>query len=204
MHLPATWRTLCLQDAIKVAFYKAGCLADRLPVSEQAQPISPRHDSQIVDCEYGRGRNVLTAGDVRGDGGEVFMEGEVGGSEEVIESKEEEVDPVRIVPTPYQPSQQEVDEHCVDHVPYRCWCPHCINGFGREEQHRSEATGRSTPLISFDYLFLTRDGVFERNEWEAVADRKEFLRILVIRDGRSKALFAHAVPSNGGLTNSAS
>ena len=28
----------------------------------------------------------------------------------------------------YNPTQQEIDEHMVSHLPYRVWCAHCIRG----------------------------------------------------------------------------
>ena len=30
------------------------------------------------------------------------------------------------VATPYKPTQAEVDDHYLTHLPYRSWCRHCI------------------------------------------------------------------------------
>ena len=43
--------------------------------------------------------------------------------EEIMESGEhEEVEDRRPLPNPDVPTQSEVEEHRVDHIPYRSWC----------------------------------------------------------------------------------
>lgn len=37
-----------------------------------------------------------------------------------------ECEPKRMMTDPGLPTQKEVDEHEIDHVPYRSWCPHCV------------------------------------------------------------------------------
>ena len=49
---------------------------------------------------------------------------------------EEEAQPQRLVKTPYTPTAAEMAEHRANgHLPYRCWCPDCVEGFGREWAH---------------------------------------------------------------------
>ena len=88
-------------------------------------------------------------------------------------------------------------EHCATHVPYRAWCPHCVEGRGREFGHSScqPVEGRATPTISFDYAFVgDRGEIISRVE----ADVEDgAIKILVIRDNKSKAVFAHVVPRKG-------
>ena len=116
---------------------------------------------------------------------------------EVVESTEEEVLPNRTVRTPYQPSQSEIEEHRVTHLPYRSWCPECVAGFGREHKHIStKDRARWVPVISCDYLFMSTRGVFTRKEWSP-AEGEDCLKIIVVHDNISKALFAHAVPQKG-------
>ena len=95
-------------------------------------------------------------------------DGEAGEDEEIIQSQEEEVVKIPTLPTPYQPTQSEVEDHRVDHLPFRCWCAHCMAGFGREDAHTASLGTRTTPVVSFDYLFMTQRGVFERGEWQPV------------------------------------
>ena len=129
----------------------------RHPVLEASQPVSPVQNSYDEEC----GRGLVAVGEV-GDGVEVSGEKITGQPEELIESREDEVQPVKAIPSPYTPTQEEIDEHIIDHIPYRCWCRHCLNGFGREDAHIVHGQQRSLPLVSFDDMFITKDDAYER------------------------------------------
>ena len=98
-----------------------------------------------------------SASDVRASSGEDSGVGAEG--QEVIET-EEETKPKHTPKTPEMPTQSQMDKHHIDHLPYREWCPECVEGFGREWRHMSSSKQRSIPLISCDYLFVTTRGVF--------------------------------------------
>ena len=122
-------------------------------------------------------------------------------TQEAIEA-EEECQPVNSLPTPGRPSQSEIDDHNVTHVPYRSWCSHCVEGRGREMAHTSVDRGdRSVATVAFDYLFMVQFGVYIREEWQVLETDEETrtgaLKILVVRDLRSRALSAHGVPFKG-------
>ena len=36
--------------------------------------------------------------------------------------------PERVIPDPGQPTRQQIEDHRVDHLPYRSWCPECVAG----------------------------------------------------------------------------
>ena len=42
----------------------------------------------------------------------------------------------KAMPEPILPSKTMVDAHNLTHWPYRSWCPVCVQGRGREYQHR--------------------------------------------------------------------
>ena len=65
--------------------------------------------------------------------------------EAVIEVAEEEVQQsVRGLRAPQMPTQAEVEHHRIcGHLPYRPWCPECVEGFGREWPHRGKAPSGS-------------------------------------------------------------
>ena len=44
--------------------------------------------------------------------------------------------PRRILPDPRQPTQKQIDDHRIDHLPYRSWCPHCVAARATGEQHQ--------------------------------------------------------------------
>ena len=47
-----------------------------------------------------------------------------------------------------------------------------------------------------DYMFVSQRGVFERSEWVA-QEGERFLKVLVVKDGKSKCVFAHGIPVKG-------
>ena len=116
--------------------------------------------------------------------------------EELQAQEEEEAEAVRQLPTPDQPTLSEYRDHCISHYPYRPWCKHCVEGRGREFKHATvEKASRGIPTISFDYAFMGDKGEISSEEQ---ADTEEgSIKVLVIRDSLSKALFAVAVPKKG-------
>ena len=42
------------------------------------------------------------------------------------------------------------DDHCIDHLPYRSWCPECVEGRATGEPHRSSDEGLDKPIVMFD------------------------------------------------------
>ena len=89
--------------------------------------------------------------------------GEEGSYEDAIELPEE-VQEVKPLKSPQMPTQEEVAQHRVTHLPYRCWCPECVEAFAREWAHKKKSVARTIPLVSCDYLYLTKNGVFGRDE----------------------------------------
>ena len=54
----------------------------------------------------------------------------------------------RRIGDPRLPTEKEVEEHNLTHVPYRNWCPHCVRGLGKDLDHRksldaSQGTARA-------------------------------------------------------------
>ena len=43
------------------------------------------------------------------------------------------------IPAPRVPSRREREEHELTHLPYRCWCDHCVSGRGVQAPHTSTA-----------------------------------------------------------------
>ena len=38
---------------------------------------------------------------------------------------------------PQLPTKEEMEEHCLTHLPFRNWCQHCVRGAGRTADHRA-------------------------------------------------------------------
>ena len=116
----------------------------------------------------------------------------------------EEVRQQRVPPTPYMPTLSELQEHRIPHLPYRCWCPDCVEAFAREMAHRAtDPALREFSMISVDYFFLSAKGVITRTEtegqWETPPE--DTLRVLAGVCSSTKVLFAHAVPQKGDDSN---
>jgi hypothetical protein len=92
----------------------------------------------------------------------------------------------KIPPSPILPTEQEVQQHDITHLPFRSWCPHCVSGKARNRPHRKlKDKVHQVPNIVVDYCFLKGEG------------DEESLIVQVARDEESSYLFAHAVPRKG-------
>ena len=122
---------------------------------------------------------------------------EVGEGDDVLEA-EEDVEPLRVLPTPILPSYAEIEKHRIDHWPPRSWCDECCEGFGHERPHfrKPDGVARSA-IVSFDYMFLKRNGDFGGPEDESEVEGDGGIKILVVYDSKSRAVFAHVVPQKG-------
>ena len=68
--------------------------------------------------------------------------------------KAEKEQKVQKLTDPRRPTQAEVDDHNRTHLPYRNWCPHCVQGKGKDLDHRKSAEEeRGLNEFSFDYCF---------------------------------------------------
>ena len=155
------------------------------------------------------GIEVLGTEDDKGgaDGGKVEIDEkpDVEASEEpVIEEfhAEDEVEPLRALPTPCTPSAEEVALHrALGHVQFRPWCDYSVEGRGRELGHyRAESKGRVVPVVAFDYLFISKAGIFSRADGAMQPDQIG-QKVLLVReipgDGKRHSVFAHVVPQKG-------
>ena len=60
---------------------------------------------------------------------------------------------------PKLPSQREIEEHSLIHLPYRNWCAHCVLGKGKSAPHYKRASREdSLPEVHFDYCFMSTAG----------------------------------------------
>ena len=91
---------------------------------------------------------------------------------------------------PGTPTEREVAEHNVTHLPHRSWCAACVGGRGRDRQHRRQAQeDKKIPQVVFDYGFLGTEG------------EKETVAVQIAKDTRTKMHFAHVVPKKGLVSN---
>ena len=56
----------------------------------------------------------------------------------------------RILPDPGQPTQKQIDDHRIDHLPSRSWCPECVAGRATGEQHHPRTEEKRISTFSMD------------------------------------------------------
>lgn len=134
-------------------------------------------------------KNEILFGDIENNAAE--------GEEELIA---EDIEVVKALPNPVLPDQATIDHHRIDHLPYRSWCGECVAGRGRALPHLRTGGKRKIPTITFDYCFISKTGVYSREEWasmQASETETEGVKILVVREIVSRCTFAHVVQHKG-------
>ena len=94
--------------------------------------------------------------------------------------------PVKVAANPRMPTQREIDEHCVTHLPHRSWCDVCIKARGREDAHSSRKEKGAKPIIAMDYKEFGED-----------ADSEDKIKTIIVKDEDSGCLAAHVVEQKG-------
>ncbi len=130
-------------------------------------------------------------------------EGEEGEEISIEAGNDTEVEPVKVAADPGEPTDRQIEEHRMTHIPFRSWCRWCVLGRGRGLQHRARP-GSLIPIIGIDYYFLTSSGVKLREELKmddeqvvAARQRGELAKCLVVRCYVSKSVFGHVIPRKG-------
>ena len=89
------------------------------------------------------------------------------------------------------PSQREIDEHMLTHIPFRSWCKFCVMGKSVASPHRKiDKSEESIPTVSVDYAFLN-------DKQEVVKEENAGMPILAIKDRKSGMIQSRVVPSKG-------
>ena len=161
-------------------------------------PIRPECMNRIDDCEaVDKAKVEVLSGEVEGQ--DEVAEGQEGASREgdaETDHEDDECAPKTAAKDPGAPTQAEIDEHEVDHLPYRSWCECCVMGRGTGEQHRPGPSSR-VPVISFDYLFIAQSKILTEEELGVDEAKAAAVKVLVVKDSKSKAIFAHVVRRKG-------
>ena len=80
------------------------------------------------------------------------------------------------------PSEAEVEQHELTHLPSRSWCGHCVRAKGKESPHHESSPGGVSKFAT-DFMFMGEDGTP--------------ITILAGYDGLTKAFFANVVLCKG-------
>ena len=155
-----------------------------LSTNRLAEPILSTNESAAAAAEVEEERGAVGAG---------AEESEVVAAES-DEGDEGQATGTAIAPRPYEPTAEDIANHFDNqHIPFRNWCEDCVRGRATGEKHLQRDKG-TIPVISFDYLFITRNGIKLRHELE---ESDIDAKILVVKESLSKCIFAHWVQEKG-------
>ncbi len=95
-------------------------------------PVRPTHNNTNTSTNVVVGKDVLSCKDVGDPVMPAEMDEESGGDD--VGAEDQEVEPMRTAPDPELPTEAEVEDHRIDHTPYRSWREWCRRGRGLGEQ----------------------------------------------------------------------
>ena len=122
--------------------------------------------------------------------------------------QQEDVEKVKLAPSPQLPSEKEIEEHNITHWPFRNWCKWCVLSRALGEQRGRARQGEvehTVPIIGMDYFLLTSEGIHGRDEMMKVLDvkddeaidrlieEKKVVKCMIVCDYSSKAVFATVI-----------
>ena len=126
-----------------------------------------------------------------------------------IEDEQEDPEPMKHAINPGDPTPEEIEQHRLDHYPYRAWCRWCVMGRGLGQQHSRVDRSSTIPRVGIDYYFITKDGVALKDEMkddgqdmtqtDVNKGRKDgsIVKCLIVRCWDTKCVFTHVVPCKG-------
>ena len=191
-------------------------MTSRKPVLEEQQPVRPRSTGVTKSSMTGpsaKGEIRRSPSALQHNSPPLMMgDDEEGDKEAVIH--DEDVEKLRVAPSPQMPSAAEVEEHRITHYPFRSWCKECIEGRALGERRGQNSHGPSERLVTtigIDYFFMTGKGMMSRSELngeypeneqgeaklEDDRSKGEIVKCVIVRDSMTKAIFAHVVPCKG-------
>ena len=117
---------------------------------------------------------------------------------ECVEGDMEDCAPRVTVIDPGLPTEKELEDHKVDHLPYRSWCRECVESKAPAAAHKRDVSKkRRIPVVAFDYLDLHKD--MQRLEGSAVVSDqpRSRIKVLIVKGSKAQFPFAHVVPQKG-------
>ena len=90
-----------------------------------------------------------------------------------------------------EPTQEEIEEHNLNHASFRSWCPHCVKGQAKSFPHKRVISRyHEVPVISIDYAFMSDDK-------DKRDDSEKGMPIIVLVDKEPNIRGARVVPKKG-------
>ena len=154
------------------------------PIVNHNNPVRPHmHASELAPVETSQVPSSQVADDVN-EG--LDADNPTGGDD-----ADEHAEPkAKVRSSPMAPTKEMRDTHeAMGHAVYRAWCGPCVKGRGRDHGHfRKDRDDEQTPVISWDYGFLSAKGHETKEELEEIA-RSGQSPVLCNRDRCSESPF---------------
>jgi hypothetical protein len=101
----------------------------------------------------------------------------------------DDVEEPKLAKVPVAPTQQEIEDHNVNHLPFRSWCKHCVRGKSKAHPHKvTDGRISDVPIVSIDYMFM--------NQSQSSKEEKGMPNF-VMKDRSTKTVKAYTVTSKG-------
>ena len=124
-------------------FSSAGNVTNVKPV----RPPECKSEANVANEEAVGSEDELVDGYVADGMGEALEQGSNAGDTIASESDVEEAVAPRGLAKIYIPTAEEFERHCLIHLPYRNWCPKCIQAKRQNPGHRKSKQSKRNPDI---------------------------------------------------------
>ena len=107
----------------------------------KVQPVGERHNTRLVEDEW--------TTQSLGQAGQTEEHQEIPTQLESDDEEQQQGTTAKAAQAPKQPTPQEILENNVTHLPYRSWCPICVQARGRQNNHPKQHS--KLPIIQLDF-----------------------------------------------------
>lgn len=163
-------------------------------VERQVSPVEAEGagESEEIQGEAGKSANR----DGSEDEGAKMQDGDIG------DEDQEEAERPRALRDPGRPSQAEIDEHDLTHIPYRPWCNACVRAKAKNKMSlkiRGVYSENLVPRVRLDYCHLTEHAERVEGEHgeEETTKAESSVTALVMQESTCRSVWAYAFEHKG-------
>ena len=103
----------------------------------------------------------------------------------IEEEEQQQAIPAKGIKSPEQPTPQERAEHNLTHLPFRSWCPLCVQSKGKADAHKQQKQTSTTPVLQFDFCYFKTLGEIRTTPILTGIDVETGMAMAVVTDNKS-------------------
>ena len=103
----------------------------------------------------------------------------------IEEEEQQQAIPAKGIKSPEQPTPQERAEHNLTHLPFRSWCPLCVQSKGKADAHKQQKQTSTTPVLQFDFCDFKTLGEIRTTPILTGIDVETGMAMAVVTDNKS-------------------